>query len=514
MTRKTDQELLQRIKELEHENSMLKEAGNAATVKSAEDSHRVANLGTYSLDISSGLWTSSDILDKIFGINDQSIVRNLEVWSSILHPQDRKEMLDYFQSHVLAKGNKFNKDYRIIRMDDGQERWAHGHGELVLDENKNPVKMIGTILDITDRKLAEEELRQSKEAAEEATKLKDKFINLVVHDLISPFTSMLGTMSILRDDSKLNLSEPQRELLNDALENGVGMVSMIRGMLDIGKLKMGKIELKREFFDGQLISERTLKSISFTANEKGIKLVNEVPEGMRLYADKTLFTQVIANLVYNAVKFCSKGNTITLFVPEERPTTIAIKDDGPGIDASMLQNLFDSEIKTSTPGTSLETGSGLGLPFSHSVMQAHSGNLTVESGMGEGCLFYAELPFIKPRILVVDDEKNIRRSMAIFLTYLETDVMEAENGREALEMVKENEPHLIVSDIMMPFMDGFDLLKEIKENDKTRSIPVIIATGAGDMKTKERIIRMGADDFVAKPFSEEDFIPRIKKFII
>ena len=514
LTRNTEQEMLQRIKELEHENSMLKQALDSATVTLTEDSHRVANLGTYSLDISSGLWTSSAILDRLFGINNHDMVRNLELWVRILHSKEREEMLDYFQNHVLAEGNKFNKDYRIIRLDDGQERWVHGHGELLLDENKNPVKMIGTILDITDRKLAEEELRQSKEAAEEATRLKDKFINLVVHDLISPFTSMLGTMAILRDDSKLNLSPPQRELLNDALENGVGMVSMIRGMLDIRRFRTGKIELKREFFDGQLISEKTLKSINFKADEKGIKLVNEVPEGTRLYADKTLLTQVIANLVSNAVKFCSAGDTITLFVPKDRPTTIAIKDDGPGIDDSMLRDLFDSEVKTSTPGTSLEAGSGIGLPFSHGVMLAHSGDLTVESGVGEGCSFYAELPSVRPRILVVDDEKNIRRALALFLGYLEADVMEAENGREALEMVKDKMPHLIVSDIMMPVMDGFDLLKEIKGNHETRSIPVIIATGAGDMKTKERIIRMGADDFVAKPFSEEDFIPRVRKFIV
>ena len=514
MTQKTEQELLQKIKELEHENRMLKEAGKAATLESTEDSHRVARLGTYSLDISSGLWTSSAILDELFGMNNQEIIRNLEVWVQILHPQEREEMLDYFQNHVLAKGNKFNKDYRIVRLNDGQERWVHGHGELVLDENKNPVKMIGTILDITDRKLAEKKLRHSKEKAEEATKLKDKFINLVVHDLISPFTSMLGTMGILRDDSRLNLSPQQRELLEGALENGEGMVSMIRGMLDIRRFKTGKIELKREFFDGQLISESALKSLSFTANEKGITLANEVPENTRLFADKTLLVQVIANLISNAVKFCNEGDTITLFVPKERPTTIAIKDDGPGIDDSMLQDIFDSEVKTSTPGTALESGSGLGLPFSHGVMQAHSGNLTVNSNKGKGCAFYAELPFIKPRILVVDDEKNIRRSLALFLTYLNAEVIEAENGQEALEIVNESAPHLIVSDIMMPIMDGFDLLKAIKGNDKTSSIPIIITTGAGNMETKEQIIRMGADDFVAKPFSEEDFIPRVKKFII
>jgi PAS domain S-box-containing protein len=122
-----------------------------------EESQRVANLGTYNLDVSSGMWSSSSILDRIFGIADPEFIRDVEGWLKIVHPEQREEMKSYLTNHVLAERNRFDKEYRIIRLDDKQERWVHGLGEFVMDENQNPIKMIGTIQDITERKKVEAE---------------------------------------------------------------------------------------------------------------------------------------------------------------------------------------------------------------------------------------------------------------------------------------------------------------------------------------------------------------------
>ncbi|VAX21012.1 hypothetical protein MNBD_NITROSPINAE02-476 [hydrothermal vent metagenome] len=451
---------------------------------------------------------------RMFGCENKEefLCKHPGEWSPPYQPNGRASM-EYADEKIAEA---FEKGGLLFEWTHIRKNGAPFQAEVLLTslEIDGAAVLQAIVTDISKQKKNEEALVKAKEEAEEATRLKDKFVSLVSHDLRSPFTSILGTLNLFSNDVNLKLNSDQRKLLDVVLKSGERMVSMIEKILDISRLKTGNVDMKLKFLDGHIIVGAVLSSMSFSAQEKGIRIVNEIPEGMRIFADATLFSEVIANLVSNAIKFCGKGDTVTLFVPKGRATTIAVKDNGPGIDERMIPDLFKSEIKTTTSGSLGEQGTGLGLPYSYDIMKAHGGELTVESEKGKGSVFYAELPHVKPRILIIDDEPEVREMIAYCLDEVKAEIVEAGNGLEALDVIKNNPPHLIISDIRMPVMDGFSFLKALKRHDKMKSIPVIVVTANGQMETSEKVFRLGAEDFISKPIKKDDFIPRVRKHII
>lgn len=247
--------------------------------------------------------------------------------------------------------------------------------------------------DITAQQRAEEDLRRAKETAEEATRLKDNFVSLVAHDLRTPFNSIVGSLrALLSGEGGSQLSPAQKELARRSLDASENLLAMIDHLLDISRLQSGKITPRAALFPACILAETALAEVEMSARRKGITLVNDVPRGARLRADQGLFTEVVRNLVANAVKFCPSGSTVRVFIPEGKSGSLAVADNGPGVNPKFCRDLFLHEIKTSTTGTAGERGTGLGLPLSYDIMKAHGGVLRVESEEGKGCVFYAELP--------------------------------------------------------------------------------------------------------------------------
>lgn len=365
--------------------------------------------------------------------------------------------------------------------------------------------------DITERQRILREITEAKERAEEATKLKDKFVSLVAHDLKSPFASIMGLLEVIKEDEAQTLDARNRDIMIHVLQSGRRLLHMIDDLLDISRLKTGKIKPEFRFFDGSVLAGMALAHISQQAAGKGVGIMNEVPAGTRLYADPNLFGEVLQNLLVNAVKFSEKGDVVTVFSPGGG--IIAVKDMGVGIKKSALPFLFRHEEKTTTPGTAGELGTGLGLPLSHDMMTAMGGDLAVESEEGAGSVFYASLPHVNPVALIVDDQAPVRYLVNQHLIRIGVATVEAEDGEQALELIRRKRPHLVVTDIMMPKMSGFDLLEAIRKNPETASIPVIMITADNQVESREKSFRMGADDFVSKPIKPEDFIPRVRRFL-
>ncbi len=367
--------------------------------------------------------------------------------------------------------------------------------------------------DITNRKRMEDELRQAKEQAEEATKLKDQFVSLVAHDLRSPFSSIIGLLRMLDQDNGHPLSDGQKDIVGRVLKSGENLITMIDQLLDISRLKTGKITLDARFLDGQAIASMVIDEVKSLAEKKSIKIVNDVPGKTRLYADFDLFSEVLRNLLSNAIKFCGEGDIVTLFTPSQSKATISVKDTGVGVSESILPDIFRHEIKTSTRGTSGETGTGLGLPFSHDIIKAHCGSLTVESVEGDGTVFHVSVPEVCPKVLITSDEPNDRLLMKQYLGGLNVDIVEAQSGEEAIACLEKDLPHLIISEMAMPGMGGLRLLEQVKTDLRTKSIPVIMVTSGSDIENREKAFQLKADDFMAKPLQREDFIPRVRRFV-
>ncbi len=366
--------------------------------------------------------------------------------------------------------------------------------------------------DITERKHAEEELRKAKENAEEATLLKDKFVSLVSHDLRGPLATMIGFLKLTADDVDAHVSTNTLKRINIAIDSAKRMNDLIEELLSISRLKTGKIQPKLRFLDVNYLVLKVISAFAPMAESKRIILKNDIPDKYRLFADPTLFYQVLQNLVGNAVKFCRAGDHIRIFIPDGKPSTVAVSDSGIGIEPSRATRLFNYEEKTSTTGTAGESGTGLGLPLSRDIILAHGGNLLLESEPGKGATFYAILPDVRPLLLLVEDDAKSTKTIIDMLAPLDVTVITAANGKEGLDIARTQHPHIILSDLIMPVMDGYTFIRELKLDELTRETPVIVLTSAG-LEEREKAFRLGADDFVIKPASDDDLLPRIRRFI-
>ena len=372
---------------------------------------------------------------------------------------------------------------------------------------------VGVIRNIQERKEAQKKLQTAKEKAEEATRLKDKFVSLVAHDLRSPLSSMVGLLEYIVEDETTPLHKDHQDAMESVVTSGRSLIQLIEQILNIGRLRMGKITLEKSFLDAHFLTQEILQRLQHLCTKKGVRFVNRIPTSTRLFADPTLFGEVMQNLFSNAIKFSQPGGTIEVFQSGETETNLSVQDRGIGIPEETLPHLFNIAEKVSTPGTSGERGTGFGLPLSFDIMQAHGGTITVKSTQSQGSTFTVHLPLVTPKVLIVEDEQPSRTFIIQTLRPLNVEVMEAEHGRMALQLLEGNLPHLIISDIFMPGMDGFEMLEALKSNPRTSAIPVILVTGDKAIATRDQAFRLGAVDFSVKPIVVHDFLPRVRHFL-
>jgi CheY-like chemotaxis protein len=311
-----------------------------------------------------------------------------------------------------------------------------------------------------------------------------------------------------------------------------GLVGMIDQLMNISRLKSGKLKPMKRYCNLQKLVNTWINNLGFHAEEKDIIIVNNIPVDTRVYADYSLLGEVVQNLIYNAIKFSNKNCSITVDIEnsvggEDHSGifTFSVKDDGIGIKSSRLNTLFRHDKKTSTRGTAGETGTGLGLPLCSDIMLAHGGALRVESEVDKGSSFYADLPIVTT-IVVVADDQEVQRSIIkrLIMGFPKVDVVEAADGTEVLEILKEVTPALIITDLYMPKMDGFELLAEIKKRRKFKDVPILVSSamsgddsvnnnGFTDQELYARVMELGADDFISKPVIDEEFLSCIKRYI-
>ncbi|MBF0142357.1 MAG: response regulator [Magnetococcales bacterium] len=450
--------------------------------------------------------------ERIFGIEEARILGR-PVVDFLIPPSER----DLFSAgfHAFASSGRGEVVGKVT-----EHLALHQEGQLVpVEVSVSAIEIdqgwhaVGIVRDVTERRRARRELERAKEEAENATRLKDRFVSLVAHDLKGPFTTITGFLELLERDEKHPLSRKQKGYLSWIGESSRRMVRMIDEILDISRLQTGKVVPRPRFVDARFLGEKALDGLRPLASKKKVVLENHLPEGFRLFADPELFGEVLQNLVGNAVKFCRPGDVITLFRSPRDRATVAVKDTGVGIGRKRLEKLFRLDEKNSTPGTDGEPGTGYGLPFSQEIMKAQGGSLTVKSREGKGSTFYATLPEVTPQVLLVDDDPDFRQFLARPLGRLGVEVIGIGSGEEALEQVEKGLPHLIICDIQMPGLDGFQFAAELKKNPSTREIPIILVTADDAIATRERAFLVGACDFVTKPIVATDFLPRVRRIV-
>jgi len=235
-----------------------------------------------------------------------------------------------------------------------------------------------------------ENLGREKDRAEEAIRLKDRFLAMVTHDLQSPFTSILGLLQVLQADREHPLHPEHQALLEDVTARGRRALAMVRELLEMGRLQTGHMEAHPRWLPARALVERVVAEWRPLAQEKGLALALDVPAAAQVYADAAMLERVLDNLVQNAIKFTPSGGRVLLAAPHEGE--LLVQDTGVGIAPSRLPLLFQPESKISTLGTGGEKGTGLGLIHVQQLMQAQGAEIHVDSREGQGTTFYLVFP--------------------------------------------------------------------------------------------------------------------------
>lgn len=354
-----------------------------------KDTQIIAQLGTYTLDIATGIWKSSEILDSIFGI-DSDFDKSVEGWVSIIHPEWQKTMIDYFEKEVIGNKRKFDKEYKIIRQNDKTERWIHGIGSLKYNDKNEPITMVGTIRDITEFKRVEAEILLKNEELLKLNAEKDKLFTIIAHDLRGPFNSFLSITQMMAEDLQDFTQDELQKILINMRNSSVNLSNLLENLLQWASVQQGLIPSNPAQILLLPIVNESIIILQEPAKMKDIEITFDIDNKIEVFADSNILQSIIRNLISNAIKFSFRGGKICVSakaIPDKK-IEISIKDTGIGMNPDMLNNLFRMNAQTRRKGTEGELSTGLGLNICKEFIEKLGGKIWVESEAGKGSIFY------------------------------------------------------------------------------------------------------------------------------
>ncbi len=421
--------------------------------------------------------------------------------------------------------------------------------------NENDLRLLTTIASsvgvalnnatlFEDVKLAKMEAEAASKAAEKANEAKSSFLSTVSHELRTPLTSVLGFTKIIRkrlvekifpliektDAKSIKTINQISENLNVVISEGERLTNLINDVLDLAKIEAGKMEWNQEKTSMADVAERAIAATSSLFDQKALKLIKDIDYNLpEITGDKDKLIQVIINLISNSVKFTDKGIVTCKVSKIDNDIVVSISDTGIGIAPEDYGAVFEQfkQVGGDTL-TDKPKGTGLGLPICKEIIEHHGGKIWLESAVGNGSTFSFSLPITATNtpaipmhledlvkqlkeqvafsqlslkgnyasILVVDDDDAIRSLLKQELGEAGYLIDEASNGKEALARVRAKRPDLIILDVMMPEMNGFDVAAVLKNDPQTMDIPIIVLSIVQD---KTRGFRIGVDRYLTKP---------------
>lgn len=417
-------------------------------------------------------------IEKITSYNADSFIINPSLWKNIIHPNDVDETVDKLYKFYLDPARYSESfEYKIIDTL-GNVIWIENRIKVVRNKKGKIQKIFGIISDISLSKRAEEELKKSTLNLKELNETKDRFISIISHDLRTPFSSILGFTDLLLNDKDLD-EESRTQYVQYIQESSKSMLSLVNSLLDWTRLQTGSIKFEPERINVKELIEKSIQILSGSAMQKKIGLFSLIQKDIYVHADAGLLLQVFNNLISNAIKFTKADGNISVDARanvEKKQVEFSVKDDGVGIRKEDIQKLFKVDTKFTSSGTAGEKGSGLGLSLVHDIILKHGGDIWVESESGKGTEFIFSIPVASSNILFVDDSNTDRLLYSKLITSLIPNykIFGAENGKEALEIIKQASPAVVITDHQMPVMSGYDLVKQLNITELKYKPPVIV----------------------------------------
>lgn len=387
---------------------------------------------------------------------------------------------------------------------------------------------------------AEENLKVAKQKAEEAAIAKQQFLSTMSHEIRTPLNAVIGMSQLLLE---IKPRPDQLEYLSALKFSGESLLALINDILDISKLESEKVILEELDLNPLLVTKETIKILMVKAREKNNVLKIDHAKGIPeiVIGDKVRLSQILTNLIGNAIKFTDQGEIkVSLELKKESKQEFlikfSVKDTGIGISNDNLELIFESFTQEKSDITRRFGGSGLGLAISKKLVEIQKGEIHVTSTPNKGSTFSFTIPYKKSKlkkvrvektfdhdkdslvglkILIVEDNQINRLVVRKFLENWGAHVDEAENGRISLEMVENNFYNLVLMDLQMPEMDGYEATLKIKtmHQKKYKDLPVIALTASILIDVKEKIENAGLDDFLIKPFDAPDLFNMISRHV-
>ena len=496
----------------------------------AHVSEAVAGVGYWRRPLGGDELIWSDAMFEIYGRDPaQGIVASQAM--PLIHDDDRQMVIDLRHQVIAHGGDAYHYQCRVVRPT-GEIRYVMARAASERDANGAVTALYGALIDITELKLAEAELRTAREAAEAALAIKSDFLANMSHELRTPLTSVLGFTRLALEQP--DLTETSRGYIAKASNAGAALLSTVNDILDFSKLESGQLQIRLAPADPAAVCRDTLELFSESADVKGLALRFEsagLPESLAIDPDR--LRQVLLNLIGNAVKFSEVGEVVLAadWRADDQRLRVSITDQGPGIATGQQRLLFRRFSQVDGSSTRRHGGTGLGLAICMGIVEAMGGEIGVESEQGQGARFFFDIPAALSaapdtgeaetaelfpagvRVLITDDHPANRELVRAVLTPFGAEVSEAADGAEAVTLAGAEQFDLILMDLRMPVLDGVGAMKAIRSGGGHNAATPILAFSAGaDGPGAQARRQAGFDGDLSKPVMPADLLAAVAHY--
>lgn len=437
---------------------------------------------------------------------------------SKIFKEDRERVKQAYRDLIEGRAEKVKEEYRIVNVQKNnlhKVEWVEAQAAVeARDEDGKPLTLVGSSLVITNRKKMEQELTTAKELAEESNRLKSAFLANMSHEIRTPLNAIVGFSGILASTEE---EEEKQEYVSIIENNNTLLLQLISDILDLSKIEAGTLELNYSNIELNELMRELERGFLLRVKTDAVKLEFVEPAGPCMaYTEKNRLSQLMINLVTNAIKFTEKGSIRFGYEMRENELYFYVADTGCGIPKDKQQNIFGRFVKLN----SFAQGTGLGLSICQTLIERMGGRIGVESEEGKGSTFWFTLPYkpavkedkkqmpkdIQPvsiernklTILVAEDNASNYKLFESILKY-DYHLIHAWDGMEAVEMFREHNPQIVLMDINMPVMDGYEATREIRKY--SAKIPIIAVTAFAYASDEQKVMESGFDGYMPKPIN-------------
>lgn len=496
------------------------------------DALTAANMGSWRANLATGIVTRDANLNRILGHETVETTQPMDHWFQPVHPDDRAAAAAAWQRAIDTKG-VYESEFRLVQ-EDGTLRWLREQGRFVPGRIGYPDFITGVTLDITERKRAEELMK-------EADRRKDEFLANMSHEIRSPMTSILGYSDILLS----HLKDPDDvECVRTIKQSGNYLLEIINDILDLSKIESGELKINNQVMSLPTMLSEIYTLMAIRAKEKGLPLTlvydGAIPEN--IISDRTRLRQILINLLSNAIKFTERGSVriVGRFIAQKSLLEFEVTDTGIGISREMQQRLFQPFTQADTSVTRGYGGTGLGLAITKRLIDMMGGAIAVLTELNRGTTFRVSIPVeavdqttviiprslqlyrsssadlqLNGRVLVIDDRVEIRYLVRQIIEEAGGQVSTVGDGLSGIEAVqqaaKENRAFdLILMDIQMPGLDGYEATRRLRSQGF--KMPIIGLTANAMKGHREKCLEAGCDDYLSKPLDRSALIEMVASY--